>query len=102
MSKSNQQINKEQVVALNEADTPAVIAYRLAQVEKAVVDGFKAHDARLTELTTTFVVNADLKALDNRVHRLEITKSKDWVWKTLSAAAGAVLALLIIYAVTKK
>jgi len=79
-----------------------VVAYRLGQVEIAVRDGFKAHDQKLTQLTSNFASSDQLKATNLRVHMLETAKSKDWVWKTLSAAAGALLALLIAALLLKK
>lgn len=78
-----------------------VIAYRLGQVEIAVTNGFKEHDKKLTELVNNFASTPELDAVKVRVGILETAKSKDWVWKTLSAAAGAVISLLIVYALTK-
>lgn len=72
-----------------------VIAYRLGQVEIAVREGFKAHDQRLTELVGNFASIPALEAVALRVDSLEKVKAKDWLWKTLSAAAGAAIAILI-------
>ena len=79
-----------------------VVAYRLGQVEIAVRDGFKAHDRKLTELTTNFASVDDLKATNIRVGILETAKAKNWIWNTAAAAAGAALALLIAALLIKK
>lgn len=39
---------------------------------------------------------------DVRIKTLERAKARNWIWNTLSAAAGVALASIIIYAVTKK
>jgi|ERR1039458_4689106 hypothetical protein len=72
-----------------------VVAYRLSQVEIAVREGFKTHDEKLTQIIGQFVSIPELDAVKVRVHALETARAKDWLWKTLSAAAGASLALLI-------
>lgn len=44
----------------------------------------------------------EITTINARLNRLELNRSKIWVWQTLSAAAGAVISLLVVYAVTKK
>ncbi len=72
-----------------------VIAYRLGQVEIAVREGFKAHDQKLTELVGNFATQPQLEAIAVRVKSLELSKAKNWIFMTASAAAGAALAILI-------
>ena len=98
MSKTTTQINKE--AHNSDVDSPAVIAYRLGQVEAAVRDGFKAHDAKLDGLTSNFISKEEFTTVTDRIKVLETSKGRDWVWKTLSAAAGAALALLVAYSIT--
>ena len=95
-------VKGQEVVDPDNAST--VIAYRVGQLESAVREGFKAHDAKLDSLTSNFVTKDEFVALDKRVtdnkKELDLHRSKDWIWKTASAAAGAALALLIAYSVT--
>jgi hypothetical protein len=79
-----------------------VVAYRLGQVEIAVRDGFKAHDRKLTDLTSNFATADDLTASNLRISILERASAKTWLWNTLSAAAGAALALLVAALLIKK
>lgn len=44
----------------------------------------------------------EISVINKRLLDLEATKNRDWIWKTLSAAAGAILALLVAAAITKK
>lgn len=101
MVKTNTQINKESGSTVPET-TLAVVDYRMGQLEIAVKEGFAAHDKKLDSLTTNFATKEETRGLEDRVNKLEMSKGRDWIWKTLSAAAGATLAILVIYALTKK
>jgi hypothetical protein len=59
---------------------------------------FTAIASKIDNLSNTPL---EINSIHKRLNALEVAKSKDWVWKTLSAVAGAVLASLIIYAITK-
>lgn len=59
---------------------------------------FAALSAKIDNLANTPL---EIDGINHRLRVLETAKAKDWVWKTASAVAGAVLATLIIYAITK-
>lgn len=44
----------------NSPDSPAVIAYRLGQVENAVKDGFSAHNIKLDNLINNFATKSEV------------------------------------------
>jgi len=44
----------------------------------------------------------EISGMSARITALERSRSKNWVWNTMSAAAGIIFATLIIYAITKK
>lgn len=44
----------------------------------------------------------EISGINSRLNKLEMARTKDWIWKTLSAFAGAALAALLIYAIAKK
>lgn len=101
MAKSNNQINKENELRDNSPDSPAVIAYRLGQVESAVKEGFDAHNAKLDSVINNFSTKSEFNAHEVRIKSLE-----DWnSWATklvLGAIILSVLALLgIRYSVIK-
>jgi hypothetical protein len=93
MTKSNRQINKEDSMMDNTPDSPAVIAYRLGQVEAAVKDGFVKHDKRLTELVSNFASTSDVTSLAVRVASLE--SDRKWLVRlVIGSVVFAVLALI--------
>lgn len=92
MAKSNKQINKENSMVDNSPDSPAVIAYRLGQVEMAVKDGFDSHNKKLDEIVGTFATNERHNALDVRVQSLE----SDRVWLVRLVVGAVVFALLAL------
>lgn len=53
-------------------DTPAVIAYRMGQLENAVKDGFATHDKKLDSLTISFATKEELGVVQKRLD--------NWVW----------------------
>jgi hypothetical protein len=96
MTKSNKQINKESEVSDSE-NSPAVVTYRIGQLEQVVRDGFKEHNEKLDRLANNFVTT---ETFESRIVPLEKAKSKNWVFNTLSAVAGAVLLYLVQYTLT--
>lgn len=78
---------------------PNVVAYRVGQLEQAVQAGFKEHNDKLDKLINNFITKEEF---ENRVAPLEIAKSKNWIFNTLSAVAGAILLFLVQYALTHK
>ena len=97
---TNQQIPGE--------DSPAVLAYRVGQLEKSTSAGFKALSAQLDKMSCTFVTFKDLDIAitnSNLVHDsikkdIKSIQKQKWIQNTLSAMFGAVLSLLISYAFT--
>lgn len=83
----------------NIEDSPAVLAYRMGQVEIAVkesgiavVEGFKAHDKKLDSLTSSFASKDDLAVIQRQLDNYK------WFFRalvvaTLTALAGVVIAL---------
>jgi hypothetical protein len=93
MVKTNRQINKEDSVSDNTPDSPAVIAYRLGQVEVAVKEGFDKHDAKLTELTSNFASVSTVNALSIRIGSLE--SDRKWLVRlVIGSVVFAMLALI--------
>lgn len=93
MAKSNKQINKEDEMRDNSPDSPAVIAYRLGQVEGAVKDGFKAHNDKLDSIINNFAPKEALATLSARVDSLE--SDRKWIVRlVVGAVVFAVLALI--------
>lgn len=89
MAKTLSQINKEDT----SPDSPAVIAYRLGQVETAVKEGFQAHNTKLDALVSNFATKADIQALSHRVGSLE--SDRKWLVRlVLGAVVFSVLALV--------
>lgn len=94
-------------------DSPAVLAYRVGQLEKASKEGFKQISDKLEHMSGNFATHKDIAVakqqakLEHDAIYAEIAdvkegvqslKRKTWVQNTLSAIFGAVLALLIAYA----
>lgn len=94
-------------------DSPAVLAYRVGELEKASREGFKLLGDKLEMMSKTFATHKDIENAKNQAeleHQaiygeikdikedvLSIRK-KNWVQNTLSAIFGAVLAMLVAYA----
>lgn len=99
--KSNVQINKE--AHNSDVDSPAVIAYRLGQVETAVTQGFIDHNKKLEEITSNFASKEELANIQLQVSELKAHRFQtNWLFPTLSAVAGAVIAILVSVALTKR
>lgn len=95
-------------------DNPAVLAYRVGQLEKSSREGFKALFDKLDQMSNTYATHKDIKAakdqaeLEHKAIREEIEdvrrevggmRHKSWIQNTLSAVLGVVLALLTTYAI---
>ena len=95
-------------------DSPAVLAYRVGQLEKTSADGFKALNAKLDAMSHNFATHKDIEVakeqaeLEHKAIYDEISdvkedisalKKRNWVQNTLSAILGSVLALLVTYVV---
>lgn len=112
MSKTNNQ----PIVNVNPQsgeDNPAVLAYRVGELEKASREGFKQVTEKLEIMSHNFATHkdievakeharmehqaiyADIADIRDDVHSL---KKKTWLQNTLSAVFGAIMALLIAYA----
>lgn len=94
-------------------DSPAVLAYRVGQLEKASKEGFKQISEKLEIMAGNFATHKDIEAakqqakLEHNAIYEEISdikedvqslKKKTWVQNTLSAVFGAIMALLVAYA----
>lgn len=94
-------------------DSPAVLAYRVGELEKASRAGFKGLSDKLELMSQNFATHKDIDTLkvqskmehdsiyqDISELRTEVLslKKRTWVQNTLSAIMGAILALLTAYA----
>lgn len=86
-------ITKE--LPVSERDTPAVLAYRVGQLETSVKEGVGQLNGKLDTLLATFAEKDDLLALEKRVVRLEsrdgIKQILLWVGLVSSAIINIVL-----------
>lgn len=113
MSKTNNQpiVNVNPQVG---EDSPAVLAYRVGQLEKASREGFKELGEKLEAMSHNFATHKDIEIakeqakMEHDAIYVEIAdvkrdvralQKKTWVQNTLSAILGAVLAILITYTV---
>ena len=81
----------------NIEDSPAVLAYRMGQVELAVkessnvvIEGFKAHDKKLTDLTSNFATKEELSVIQKRIDDYQ------WYFRALVLAVLTALSGLIL------
>lgn len=94
-------------------DSPAVLVYRVGELEKASREGFKQVTEKLEIMSHNFATHKDIevakqqaqmehKAIYSEIEDVKrdvrTLQKKTWVQNTLSAIMGAVLALLITYA----
>lgn len=94
-------------------DSPAVLAYRVGELEKASREGFKQLSEKLELMSHNFATHKDIEVakeqakMEHEVIHAEFEdvkedikslKKKTWIQNTLSAVFGAVLALLTAYA----
>lgn len=93
-------------------DNPAVLAYRVGELEKASREGFKIIGEKLEHMSLNYATHKDVgvakqqaklehnaiySELDDVKSDIQSLKKKTWVQNTLSAILGAVLTLLIAY-----
>lgn len=108
--------NNPNIVNVNQPtgeDSPAVLAYRVGELEKASREGFKIIGEKLEHMSMNYATHKDIEVAKQQVKlehdaiysELEDVKSdiqslkkKTWVQNTLSAILGAVIALLVAYA----
>jgi hypothetical protein len=94
-------------------DSPAVLAYRVGELEKASREGFKQVTEKLENMSHNFATHKDIEVakeqakmehdaiyaeLEDIKDDVQNLKKRTWVQNTLSAIFGAVLALLTAYA----
>jgi hypothetical protein len=95
-------------------NSPAVLAYRVGQAEQAIREGFQAISLQLREMSDIFATHKDVAAVTAQAKLehaalseeiqdvkkdVEKLQKKGWVNSTLSAILGAIIALLVAYAV---
>lgn len=91
MAKSTSQINKEAMASsLPLEDSPAVIAYRMGQLENAVKAGFEKHDKKLDGLTANFATKEELAVVQSRLNDYQ------WYFRALVTAVFIALAGVVI------
>lgn len=91
-SKSNRQINKEDTLRDNSPDSPAVIAYRLGQVENAVKEGFTEHNSKLDAIITNFATKGEVQNIDQRLTSIE----SDRIWIVRLVVGAVVFSLMAL------
>ena len=109
--------NNQPIVNVNPQvgeDSPAVLAYRVGELEKASREGFKTLTEKLESLSHNFATHKDIEVakeqakmehdaiyaeLENIKDDVQSLKKKTWIQNTMSAILGAILALLVTYAV---
>lgn len=94
-------------------DSPAVLVYRVGQLEKASREGFKELGEKLEAMSHNFATHKDIEVAKQQAEmehsliyaeiadvRGDVKKlqGKTWIQNTLSAVLGAILALLTAYA----
>ena len=94
-------------------DSPAVLAYRVGELEKASREGFKIIGEKLEQMSMNYATHKDIEVakqqaklehnaiyseLEDVKSDIQSLKKKTWVQNTLSAILGAVIALLVAYA----
>jgi hypothetical protein len=84
MTKSTKQINKEADVSDNDS-SPAVVAYRMSQLERTVKEGFDSHNSKLDSLISNFATKEELSALKSQLN--------DWRWYFRALVTAVLLAL---------
>jgi hypothetical protein len=91
MTKSTNQINKEAINS--DVDSPAVIAYRVGQVESAVKEGFAAHGKKLDALVNNFATKEEVAVIREDVASLK--SDRKWLARlVIGAVVFSMLALI--------
>lgn len=109
--------NNQPIVNVNPQmgeDSPAVLAYRVGQLEKSSREGFQKLSDKLDKMSAVFATHKDIEVAKEQAeleHRaiyeeindvkkdVEKLQKKTWIQNTLSAILGAVIALLVTYTV---
>lgn len=89
-------------------DTPETIAYRLTQVENAVkeltkkidgvISGFATHkDIEIAKEQAKLEHDAIYEKIADVDRDVQGIKSRNWIYKTMSAIFGSILTFLILY-----
>jgi len=114
MSKTNNQpiVNVNPQVG---EDSPAVLAYRVGQLEKTSRDGFQKLTDKLEQMASVFATHKDIEVAKEQAemeHKaiyeeiedvkkdVQKLQKRTWIQNTLSAILGGVLTLLVTYAVS--
>lgn len=74
-------------------DSPHVVSYRVGQLEKAVVAGFKEHNLKLDSLINNFATKEEVTAVNRRIDNYT------WYWRAVVTGliltiAGVIAALV--------
>ena len=73
--------------------TPAVVAYRVGQLEITIKEGLKEHNDKLDNLVLNYATIADLKGYDVRISSLE--GDRKWLVRlVIGAVIFSLLALV--------
>lgn len=89
-------------------DTPETIAYRLTQVENAVkeltkkldgvISGFATHkDIEIAKEQAKLEHDAIYEKIADVERDVQGIKSRNWIYKTMSAIFGSILTFLVLY-----
>lgn len=95
-------------------DSPAVLAYRVGELEKASREWFQKLSDKLEQMSSVFATHKDIETardqaemerkaiyeeLNDIKQDVEKLQKKTWIQNTLSAIFGAILAILVSYAI---
>lgn len=95
-------------------NSPAVLAYRVGQLEKASREGFQKLSDKLEQMADVFATHKDIEVAKEQAemeHKSIYEEIEDikkdvqklqkstWIQNTLSAILGSILALLVAYVI---
>lgn len=108
--------NNPNIVNVNQPtgeDNPAVLAYRVGELEKASREGFKIIGEQLEQMSMNYATHKDVgvakqqakmeheaiySEIEDIKEDVKSLRKKTWIQNTLSAILGAILAMLTAYA----
>lgn len=108
--------NNPNIVNVNpptDEDNPAVLAYRVGELEKASREGFKIIGEKLEQMSMNYATHKDVgvakqqakmeheaiySEIEDIKEDVKSLRKKTWIQNTLSAILGAILAMLTAYA----
>lgn len=108
--------NNPNIVNVNpptDEDNPAVLAYRVGELEKASREGFKIIGEQLEQMSMNYATHKDVgvakqqakmeheaiySEIEDIKEDVKSLRKKTWIQNTLSAILGAILAMLTAYA----